>query len=486
MDLEIQSSALQRLFSLKNLGKINVVLGKNGSGKSSLLRAFNSSRQSQPLVKYVPPERGGYLVRDGNYETNLQNPHWLYAAKDQGNRFDQYRQGAVSEFRTLETLVLREIEQDTVKRLDVGYKFDSVVEKLNTLLDHVELTRSPDGGFAVRSKIVKQDLRPETLSSGEVELISLGIEILSFAFASSDERFKFGDNWLLLDEPDSHIHPDLQHKLMSLLAVAVEEKPFNVLITTHSTAILSSLAEVASDVKVAFMRGDVGKLQFQSVDLSLKAVLPIFGAHPLSNVFNRSPVLLVEGESDERLWQQAVRSSGGGIKIWPCAAGDIQSLHDYEQKAASILGAVYDNAKAYSLRDRDDAPYEIADDGPIIRSRLNCRNAENLIVTDEVLALTGVDWATLQTRMLKWIDQNPDHPQYATVCGWRDANWDRISFDLKQLRNLILAQAGTSKPWEVLVGRAIAGLKSKTSTGEHGIANYLGPKLIAALKLVPG
>ncbi|MDH8313513.1 hypothetical protein QIH03_27870, partial [Klebsiella pneumoniae] len=71
--------------------------------------------------------------------------------------------------------------------------------------------------------------------------------------------------------------------------------------------------------------------------------------------------------------------SQGKIAIWPCSAGDIQSLDEYEQKVEAVSAAIYENAKAFSLRDRDDAPYEI-DDKPIVkRMRLFCRAAENLI-----------------------------------------------------------------------------------------------------------
>ena len=128
---------------------------------------------------------------------------------------------------------------------------------------------------------------------------------------------------------------------------------------------------------------------FKPVSEIIRTILPIFGAHPLSNVFLEKPLLLVEGEDDERIWQQAVRSSKGRISVWPCAAGDIQSLNDHENAVEEIARAIYDHPIAYSLRDRDDDPYEIDDKSIVKRMRLNCKAAENLLLSDDVLADLG-------------------------------------------------------------------------------------------------
>jgi len=49
-------------FSLKQMCKINVVLGKNGSGKSTILKRVKEAIEHQGEVehsKYITPERGG-------------------------------------------------------------------------------------------------------------------------------------------------------------------------------------------------------------------------------------------------------------------------------------------------------------------------------------------------------------------------------------------------------------------------------------------
>jgi energy-coupling factor transporter ATP-binding protein EcfA2 len=474
-------------YELHDVGQINVILGKNGSGKSTLLRAFEGNiRRSGngAYVRYITPERGGTLNREGNVETNISNnPNWLADVRGR-NRFEQFRETSAAEFVRLETLVLRKIEKSPELRANAAYTFDTVVEEMNTLLENVELFRSPGGGFGVRNKGTTALRENQTLSSGESELISLAIEFLSFAFVAELAEHAGKDNWLLIDEPDVHLHPDLQQRLMALLARAAKGKPFKICISTHSTSIVSSLAE-EGELRVAFMGRGQKSLAFEKAGSALKAVMPIFGSHPLSNVFNQMPVLLVEGEDDERIWQQAVRTSSGKISVWPCAAGAIQNLNEYELKARSVLNAVYDNAIAFSLRDRDDHPYDIDDLAPVMRARLQCRTAENLLLSDDVLQFLGVTWDNLKERLEAWMGQYPDHQSHAAVAALREAGWNRRDANVKAIRNLVVTLADSQKPWEVAVGQAIAGLKVNAPQGENSLTDFLGPKVVAALSLHP-
>lgn len=468
-------------YQLSNLGKINVVLGKNGCGKSTLLRAIDESH-SDGYCRYVAPERGGSLRVDGNIESSMQDNAWYLSAR-RANRFEQFRESSVAEFRRLENLVLRKIEKDLDTRRDTAFTFDVVLSQMNGLLDNIEVVRTSDNGaFKVRYRGQTEWRDVATLSSGESELISLAIEVLSFAYVVQDEYHEGKNNWLLLDEPDVHLHPDLQHRLMKLLATSMQGVSGHVVIATHSTSIVGALASF-DKARIALMKNGQKMLGFTGIEESMKAVLPIFGAHPLSNVFSERPVLLVEGDDDARIWHQAVRSSQGRIQVWPCVAGDVQSLAKYEETASEVISAVYDEAVAYSLRDRDDSPYEIDDVGPVVRARLNCRSAENLLLSDDVLKLLEETWCSFVTKCEEWIERNPDHPQAESFNRFKVGGWDRRNAGLKPLRNIIMAVTGSTKPWEVVVGQAIAELSNGTLSEQNSLADYLGPKLVGALKL---
>jgi hypothetical protein len=69
-------------------------------------------------TKYISPERGGTLKYDPNVDNNIStNQGWLQNTRRQ-NRFEQFRQQSAAQFRSLEVLILREIERDAEKRND--------------------------------------------------------------------------------------------------------------------------------------------------------------------------------------------------------------------------------------------------------------------------------------------------------------------------------------------------------------------------------
>lgn len=465
-------------YTLKNLNKINIVLGKNGCGKSRLLRQVEQGLASQSQygkTKYITPERGGTLIYQAGVEQQLTNDTNYLSNNRRHNQTVNFKEQTVAQYRNLETLVLREIDKDRSKPC-----FNVYIDKINSLLDNIEI-KQESTTFKIYQKSKPDSLNANDISSGESELISLGIESLIF----SKECIADKENFLFLDEPDVHLHPDLQVRLTHFLKDLVTENNFKVLIATHSTAILGALQSYA-DTHLAFMTFDQKKLDFKTISEVYRKVLPVFGAHPLSNVFNEAPVLLVEGEDDERIWQQVVRSSGGKIKIYPCSVDSVSNMNDFEQEAQKIIQTVYDNAKGYSLRDRDDGTETIDDLSSIIRMKLSCRNAENLLLSDEVLGMLGITWDQLKERIETWLSTNAQHPHFSTMNGFKDGEYDRKSYDIKEVRNDLMGIIGSAKPWEVMVGQAISNLSWTDTTSfeeEGGMLSYLGKK--AAENLIP-
>ena len=466
-----------RGFTLTNLTKLNVILGKNGCGKSYLLKEIEQGLIGQPNigeVRYISPERGGLLRYEAGIDQAIsQDKNWM-GSNRRSNQSSNFRAQSATLFRRLELLELREIEKESQLP---GYKarsFDTTIASLNKLLDRVELQRDPSAAFKIIDKESKAETLPDAISSGESELISIGIELLAFAKECSPDK----DHFLLIDEPDVHLHPDLQDRLSAFIAETVKNSNFRVILATHSTALLAGLAN--RDVThVAFMRRKDVSLAFKRVSDTDRAILPIFGAHPLSNVFNQSPIMLIEGEDDERIWQQAVRSSGGKVRVYPCVVDGLPNFAEFETEVNNILEADYDDAVGFSLRDRDQQPEMINDVGHIKRMRLACRAAENLMLSDEVLVLAGTDWGTMQERIKEWVTNFGSHQYHADVKAFVDMGFDRKSHDLKTIRNILIALIST-KPWEVLVGQAI-GMLAKSrfwyKRTQGSLGDFLGEKV---------
>ena len=468
-------------YSLKNIGKINILMGKNGCGKSTVLRMLDSglSRTEFGNIKYISPERGGFLTYEPSIDKAISdNKNWIRAQRSK-NQAEGFKRQTVAQYRNLETFVLRRFEIDPTQE-----KFDIVISEINTLLSNLEIKREGTT-FTIKNK-EGLEVSPENISSGESELIALAIETLVFR----QEKESGKQNILLLDEPDVHLHPDLQVRLMRFLSKVIKEDPeLIIILSTHSTAILGSF-EGYDDVRVCFMKNKQTVLDFEDVSDVYKKILPIFGAHPLSNIFNKSPILIVEGEDDVRIWQQVVRSSEGRISIYPCEAGTKNKISEMEDDAKRIIDAIYDEACGYSLRDRDDDIGELGDKKPIICLRTRCRNAESLILSNEVLSRIGSNWEDIQNRIDNWIlleetkESADRHKHFEILKKFKDGGYNRCDFDLKEVRNDLLYFVGCNKPWEVVIGQVIAEkiANAKSLVDVDGsIYYFLGNKIVNTL-----
>lgn len=453
--------------------QFTVLLGKNGSGKSTMLRRMN--QEDRAKTKYISPERGGVLKYASNIEDNISsNPNWLDDTRRR-NRFEQFREQSVTQFRNLELLILREIEKETEKRSDFGYTFDTILEQINNLLPVIKLIRA-DRGFSVSNKN-GQLISEENMSSGESELVALAIEVLVFSRLSIENKI------LLLDEPDVHLHPDLQNKFINFIETIALEKNFKIVIATHSTAIISSFKSRANLQIVPIQNKEQTDFQSFSYNNIIGSLLPIFGAHPLSSVFNQSPLILVEGDDDKRILEQVSRSSQAKITLSPCVVGTISAMTEWENWLNTFMPSIYDSPVAYSLRDLDSSNQaDIENNGVVVRIRINCYAIENILLTDDCLNLNSHTEDTFIASLKTWANSYPEH-QYKDEIQFLIENFEnRRTIKIKNIRNIIVALLGTSKPWEILVGHTIFNSCGNLApVSPNSTRNYLGEKIYSTI-----
>ena len=453
--------------------RFTVLLGKNGAGKSTMLRSLDTA--SDVNTKYVTPERGGTLKYDPIIESNLtNNENWLTQVMRK-NRFEKFREQSAYQFRNLETLVLREIEKNPELRNDPSYTFDTTLQLINDLLPAISMVRS-DRGFTINSKENDQKVPEEALSSGESELIALGIEVLVFARESQENKC------LLLDEPDVHLHPDLQQRFVEFVEAIAKKYDFRVVVATHSTAIIGAFMD-KTEVQVVPIKSKA-QTEFRpfNYDPVCHEILPIFGTHPLSSQFNKAAVLLVEGEDDKRVIDQLVRSAGGSVLLSPCVVGTVTEMNRWEIWLDSVLPSIYDQPSSFSLRDLDDADSpRINDVGIVVRAKLNCYAIENLLVTDECLAEHGFSDVSFLAELRNWVGNYPDHQATAGIAALAENFELRRTTKLKDVRNVLVALLGSQKPWEVLVGQLLAANQTPVGNSPNCLRYYLGNDAIRVL-----
>lgn len=155
---------------------------------------------------------------------------------------------------------------------------------------------------------------------------------------------------LLLDEPDSHLHPSLQSQLVEALEEIVHASGKQVLLATHSTEILRA----AEHSKILAFKGAAAKyLDQDERKVSLFIGLGSEYAPKLDPLRQCKRMLIVENASDARMlaaWAQQI-----GIEwpkrlvIWPWTGGATERKHLFLQLKAEIPDLI-----AVSLRDRDD------------------------------------------------------------------------------------------------------------------------------------
>src|SRR5690606_2629481 len=113
---------------------------------------------------------------------------------------------------------------------------------------------------------------------------------------------------------DVHLHPDLQQKFVEFIEKTAIQFNFKVALATHSTAIVGAFSESADLQIIPISDKSQSDFASFSYDPICHEILPIFGSHPLSSHFNRTPILLVEGDDDKRVFEQIMRTSHGRIK----------------------------------------------------------------------------------------------------------------------------------------------------------------------------
>ncbi len=453
-------------------------MGRNGAGKSRFFRHLDQFCPREEFnIRYISPERAGSFKRDGNILTHMSNnPEWLRNSR-LGNQADNFKAASAVLLRETETIYLRKLQADPEIRQDLSRTFVvDRLEKINRLLTNIVLVVGTND-LEFRTISDNELVAPEKISSGESEAVALASEILHFFDTLDLAKF----NVLLLDEPDVHLHPDLQARLGQLLLSMLEEFESHrdriaVCLATHSAPLVCALAS-SPQASIGTKSFGVDIVQLKPTGRELRKVAPFFG-HPLSLSLSNDAPLILEGEDDERVWQQAARSSKGQIKVFPVLAESVDQQGALERFCVDLLETLYDDPVAFSLRDGDGVVGEqLAHLPPLRRFRLQCYAIENTLVTDQCLSTMGASWREFIEKAKNWVIENPVHKDIDEIRCLIGSSDRQRHKKIKTIRQLICAILNCNKPWEVVVGQALGGIERSNLQEENMLVDFIGEEL---------
>jgi predicted ATPase len=456
---------------LTNLTNLVAVFGKNGSGKSRLLRAWRDSHAASS--HYVIPERTGEL----DYQPQFMGQGVTAEARkeqSQRNFHENYRR-----------LIVIRIQAYLMAR--GGYSGagpapcapEELQKAMGRLLPDFDLRIIPAGlpPYELRRASNEQAVNTiDQLSSGEAQLLLLGLDILTVAamweIAGTEARV------MLIDEPDAHVHPDLLVRFADFLTEAAETYRFQTIIATHSPSLLAALGQFGGGGASVLYLDRVGTdFNAHPFDNILKELASCLGGHALMGPLFGVPLLLVEGDDDYRIWSQVPRHHVVSFSVLPSGGQQILNHQRALERVLNALGEPGEAKSGYALIDGDKGkPQENAETPQqhIGFIQLNCRESENLFLTDEVLAtLDGVTWEQAQVK----IDAEAANFGAKEEALRAVINCDRRLHDLKPVMEpLSLILDPKRVHWTVRVAAVIG----KSRPNGH-IGEFLGAEVVTAL-----
>ena len=151
------------------------------------------------------------------------------------------------------------------------------------------------------------EIEIDTISSGEREIIN-------FVFGLFLEELN--DGIVIIDEPELHLHPNWQKKLIQILKKETENKNIQILFVTHSSSFISY--NILNNIYRIYKENGFSKCirvsdLLQDDDNDFRKNLSVINATNNEKIFFSNNVILVEGITDEILFKKIYESEIGKI-----------------------------------------------------------------------------------------------------------------------------------------------------------------------------
>lgn len=338
----VENQRSVRLARCEQLPRLMIIAGPNGSGKSTLLNGVRSYAGHDNIM-YVGPHRAmrKQTVRQRHLLSSTLSFELLLSSQHlQGIEGIQIFDGERDPWGYDESAnylkhALCQIEVDRLQA--IGNRLDregeilkgSLVdpwtplrELLSSLLPHLQFERIDTSNrdqvkvlFRVHLQDALVDL--DDLSSGEKSIIQMFYPLVEREIRGlvqeldiQAEPHERPELCVLIDEPELHLHPTLQLKVLEFMRDLTSRQSLQVIVATHSPTIV----EGASFEELYLLRppelvslGENQLIRVADDEDRLSALRTLFGT--THNLTSMQPVIVVEGATDRDAGQAVADSS---------------------------------------------------------------------------------------------------------------------------------------------------------------------------------
>jgi AAA domain, putative AbiEii toxin, Type IV TA system len=389
----------------------------------------------------------------------------------QNNFLDSYRRYVITRIQAYF------LARGSIRGAQLPGKPEDLEELLSTVLPDFMMTLNGGANppYELRRSINNAKVENvNQLSSGEAQILTVALDCLTIAAIWDMQGTE--DRLLLIDEPDAHIHPDLQARFADFIVRLAERFKCQIAIATHSTTLLAALGQFGgSSASIIYLDRTNSEFPAKPFSKEVKELTACLGGHALMGPLFGVPLLLVEGDDDYRIWSQVPRHHVVAFSVIPTNGDEIMS---YQKSLETVLGALSEpgSLAGFALLDGDKALPQPSANSPqeqIKFIKLDCHEAENLFLTDEVLALLETNWPAAQAKIFA---NAANYGQKAAILA-NAINWDRKTVDIHEVINQITQILDPKNVhWTIRVAKAI-GVTRPTGT----LLDFLSVNVVNAL-----
>ncbi|MCX5995538.1 MAG: AAA family ATPase [Chloroflexi bacterium] len=388
-----------RKASCDNVPRLMIIAGRNGVGKSTLLyelRKFSAGKvNGSGKILYSGPHRTWrrrsikttWLWGAERDYSSILSTEELPAFEGIGFTDRQRRADGTDEAQGLIKYILAQIEtrrqNAIVSEIDrnnlkypEGYAPDiykPLRDMLAILLPHLEfMSIDQNNRENVRCLVkvggAKEPIDIDDLSSGEKEIIALFMPLLERQINNAIRKMQRGheididktpDTVIVLDEPDLHIHPELQRRILDYIRKRAYEDGVQFIIATHSPVIINGASsdELFSLISNETSGNDNQLRKVATSQEKLNLFKDICG--DLAILTLGRPIVFIEGErpselknnpSDQRILELLWRDSKEFLFI---PMGGKEEVHKATLLLNQIISEKFVGLPVYAIVDAD-------------------------------------------------------------------------------------------------------------------------------------